>query len=45
MKKSVIIKNLVRKINNSQVNLTKCFENFGGNLLKFAQIFQKKTPS
>ena len=38
MKNSVIIKNLVRRINNNyQVNLTKCFQNLGAicsNLLK-----------
>ena len=32
----------MRTINNSfQVNLTKLFENFGTNLVKFAQILQK----
>ena len=45
MKNSAIIKTLARTINNkSQVNLMKVFENFGGNLLKLAEILQKKIP-
>ena len=45
MENSAIIKTLARTINNkSQVNLMKVFENFGGHLLKLAEILQKKTP-
>ena len=43
MKDSAIIRTLMRTINNkSQVNLTKRFENFGTNLLKYAESLRKQ---